>query len=474
MLLAAMPIARKARVLAAVALAFPLASGEIFKFDQRPLPGPYSLQGLAAFTLYAPGDSPKKNDGGERPFVEYRDIQAHSTAQGQADSSLDTYKSIQMTLISEEDYEKHIAQGPICNSMDQLETKSAPGVTMHTVYFTKTETEHVEVNKTGTYFLLVSNCGNFSSGVINGNVAVRNPFGYASGTDYHKMVSYGYFFGIYIVMALVWGLLCVMWKSELIAMHGVVGLVLALGLVEAGAWYYYLSNMNQTGIVGESMVCVLVMFTVLTTYTSYTFILVVSQGWRMTEEVLDDCMLCKMAIFGLIWVVASYLREGAMTHRQAYHISTKFMTMTLVPNLVVNLLILAWIFLSLGKLSKTLQERSLNDQLKAISRFTTGLAIAVAVGSLVAVVQLLDSSGSLQLGWEYQFLVDGGLSHVIFISMLGLSMFVWMPSAGSAQLGYAPPVDQEDDGLWKEGGDDENGGGNKIMPDTVGAADEDL
>merc|ERR1719291_1286048 len=166
-----------------------------------------------------------------------------------------------------------------------------------------------------------------------------------------------------------------------------------------------------------------------------------------------------------------------MVHRQSFHTSTKFMTMTAVGSILVNAMVFIWVLRSLARLSKNLRDRSLDHQLKAISRFTVALVVALVASTIVALLQLLDSMGSLQVSWRYQYLADGGLTQVIFAGVLVVAMWVWMPSAGSGQLGYAAPIGQnEEDGLWKEGAEEdaEENGGKKIAPATVGAMDEDL
>jgi len=305
---------------------------------------------------------------------------------------------------------------------------------------------------------------------------VRNPFGFMSGTQYHKLSFYGYITVLYVLLAVVWTLLCLTWKQEFIAIHAIVALVIGLKLIECASWTVHLHNMNMSGHAPDAMVCILVMFTTLTSYTSYTFILVISQGWRMTEEVLEDCMLVKMGLFGIIWVVINYVREGAMVHRQSFHISPKFMTMTAVGSMMINAMVFIWVLVSLARLSKNLKERALVDQLKAISRFTVAFIVAIVASVMVALIQLMDSMGSLEVSWKYQYLADGGLAQVVFAGVIVVAMWVWMPSAGSGQLGYSAPVGQnEEDGLWKEDvGDEEENGGSKVAPTTVGAEDEDL
>jgi len=457
--------------------AFLLASGEVFKLDKRPIPGGYSLHALTAFTVYAPPDGPPAQ-AGEGSYVEFKGLQAHSTDQSKSDGDLSSYAGIQLSLISQADYNDHVGKDPVCVG-EQL---SGEGAVMHTynVGFSKSEFLHRNINKTGVYYLIMSNCGNFTLGEVSGQVAVRNPFGYMTGTDYHKLSFFGYTTVLYLALVVIWGALCLTWKQEFIAIHGIVGLVILLKLVECVCWTFHLYSMNMSGDSSDSTVCVLVMLTTLTSYTAYTLILVISQGWRMTEEVLEDCLLFKMGFFGLIWVVANYLREGAMVHRQTFQISTTFMTATMFGSTVVNVLIFAWIFASLARLSNNLKERNLDAQLKAVSRFTVALIISVVASTLIVFIQLLDGMGSLQVSWKYQYLADGGLSQVVFACVVVVAMWVWMPKAGSGQLGYAAPVGQnEDDGLWKEDvadddDDVEHDAGNKVVPATFGAADEDL
>jgi len=446
-----------------------LASGEIFNLDKRPIPGAYSLQGLAAFTVYAPPDAPVAPQAGDGPFVEFKALQAHSTDPNKGDGDLANYAGLQLSMISKADYDSHISSGPVCID-DQLST-SGTLVQTYNLGFTKSQFLHKSINATGVYFLVLSNCGNVSLGEVSGQVAVRNPFGYMSGTEYDKLNFYGYSTLLYMALAIIWGALCLTWRQEFIAIHAIVGLVVGLKLLECMCWTIHLYSMNLSGDSSDSIVCVLVMLTTLSSYTTYTFILVISQGWRMTEEVLEDCMLIKMGIFGLLWVVINYLREGAMVHRQTFQITDNFMTATAAGSIVVNATIFAWIFSSLARLSKNLKERNLEEQLTAISRFTVALTISVVASTLVVLLQLLDSTGSLQVAWKYQYLVDGGLSQVIFACVVIVAMWVWMPSAGS-KLSYAAPAGQDEDDDDAE--DEEQSGGNRVAPATVGAADEDL
>ena len=56
-------------------------------------------------------------------------------------------------------------------------------------------------------------------------------------------------------------------------------------------------NVNMSGKMSDSPVCILVMFATMTSCVSYTCIPVISQGWWMTEEALEGGVRIKM--FGL-------------------------------------------------------------------------------------------------------------------------------------------------------------------------------
>lgn len=479
------PTTSLALLVSALGQAFLLASGEIFHLDKKPIPAAYSLQGLVAFTVYVPPDGPKAN-AGDSPFVEFKGVQAYSTDPGKADVDLESYGSVQLSLVSMDDYDAYKYYDKYCGSDGRLRSFRDSKLT-YTVGFTKTHFNHSDINKTGTYVLLMSNCGNVSQGEVSGQVAVRNPFGFMSGTQYHKFSFYGCTMMFYMVLSVTWGALCMSERQELTAIHAMVGSVIGLKLMECASWTVHLNTINMSGNASDVIVCMLVMFTTLTSYTAYAFILVMSQSWRMADYVLEDCMLVKMGFFGLIWVVINYVREGALVNRQSFYISTAFMTMTAASSMITNAAVSGWVLLSLAKLSKSLKERSLDDQHRAISHFTLALVVAIVASAAVAFLQLLDSMGSLQLAWEHQYLADGGVSQVAFAFVVVVAMRVWTPSAGSGQLGYTTPVGQdEEDDPWKGSGvpvasteasadeDAEHTRGSTIAPATVGVAGVDL
>jgi len=336
----------------------------------------------------------------------------------------------------------------------------------------------VNITATGTYYLLFSNCGNVTGAEVQlgGAVVVKNPFGFMSGVDFHKQTVYGWVSVTYLVLAIIWAGLCVAWQEELITMHAIVGLVIGIGLLEATSWFFHLEFLNTYGDVTDNTKCVLVMITVLKTYTSYTFVLVVSQGWRMTEEVLDNWTLFRMAVVGLMWVLVAYVHEGAMVNRHSFHIATKLMVATAVAALAANAVYFAWIFASIRTLKEGLMERGLSDQLKAVSTFNRALVVAAILGCLVGALQVMDSAGRVHVSWKYQFFADGGLPSLIYMGMVLVTMWAWMPAAGSGHMGYGGvgATDQEGD-VWRdEAEDDMFEGGSKVAPATLGKADDDL
>jgi len=459
-----------ARIVLVLALgqAFLHASGEVVTFERRPIPEPYSLEGLAAFTVYGPADGPTAQSG-DGPFVEFRGVQAHSTDPRKADGDLKSYAGLQFVIIGVDEFQKNTSTVPPCGYNGQLSPTDAP-MLIYNFGFNTSQFMHGAINKTGAYFLLLSNCGNVSLGEFSGHVAVRNPFGFMSGTQYHKLSFYGYSTLLYTVLALVWAVLCLTWRKELIAIHAVVAIVIGLKLLECVFWTVHLHSLNASGVASDITVCALVMFTTWTTFASYMFILVISQGWKMTVSKLDDCMLFKIAAVGIVWVSVNYLREEAVVNRQSFNISEKAMTMTAVASTASNAAVFVWILRSLARLSRILRERKLDDQLKAIRRFTAAITAAVGASALVALFQLMDSTGSVQVAWKYQYLADGGIPQVVFACVVAAAMCAWVPSAGSSQLGYSTaPVSQNDEDPPQ---DAEQNDGHKVAPATFGAPDD--
>jgi len=451
------------------------ASGEILHLDKKAIPAAYSLQRLAAFTVYVSPDGPTVASGSS--FVEIKGVQAHSTDPTKTDETLAHYGSIQLSLISKNDYDQHISKGPVCDVNDQMSNEGA-SVAKYNVGFTTTEYMYSDIKKTSLYFLIVSNCGNFSQGELSGQVVVRNAFGFMSAIQYHKLTFYCYCMVLYMFLAVIWGYLCLTWRQELIVIHAVVGFVIGLKLVECVSWVGCLYNLNVSGEFSGIRTSLSIAITTMSSYSTYTWILVISQGWGMTEQTLKNRTVVQIGVFGLIWACLNYVREGAMVSRQSLQILSNIMTLTALGAMTTNGIYFVWVLMSLAQLSKKLEERNLEDQLKAVSSFTVAFIVAVVASVILAIVQLLDCLNLLAVGWKHQYLADGGLAHVIFASTVVVAMRVWTPSADSGQMGYAAPIGQNgEDAPCKEDWADEDveeNGGNKIAPATVGAANDNL
>merc|ERR1712125_275805 len=74
----------------------------------------------------------------------------------------------------------------------------------------------VDLFRTGVYVLVFTNCGSFDKAFVNGDFIVKNAYGFLPGNEYPKLPFYESLTGIYGCMALLWIVLSVRWRSELI------------------------------------------------------------------------------------------------------------------------------------------------------------------------------------------------------------------------------------------------------------------
>jgi len=475
-----MPAAARALVATALWGAPHTSLGEILRLDGRTAPGAYTLQGLAAFTLYALPDAPAWGKSqGTFPSVSFANLTAKDP---KAPAGISPESAgLEVVLIKDADYSRLPGLGLGCPAQKRLQWPEGVPVARLPIPLNGgvASSSPVNITTTGIYYLLFANCENTTGAEIQigGAVVVRNPFGFLTAIDFHKQTVYGWVSVTYVVLTIIWAGLCMTWQDELITIHAIVGVTISIGLIEAISWYFYLEFVNTYGEVADNTKCVMVMITVLKTYTAYTFVVVLSQGWRMTEETLDNCTLWKMAVVGLMWVLIAYMHEGAMANRHSFHIAAKMMVATAIAAFAANVVYFAWIFASLRGLKEGLRERGLTDQLKAVSTFANGLVVAAVLGCLGGALQIMDSADSLHVSWKYQFFADGGLPNLIHTGMVLVAMWAWMPSAGSGHMGYGgvgATEDQEDSAVWRDEADEEMfEGGNKVAPATVGAAASD-
>jgi len=264
------------------------------------------------------------------------------------------------------------------------------------------------------------------------------------GNEYHKMPFYGWLSLVYAALAVTWMALTLRWWREIIHIQGCIAGVIFLGLVEAFIWWIFFNDWNSSGNRGKVLFVLAILTTVLKSIFSYMLVLVASLGWGVTRPYLDQSTIMKIQGVSLLYIVLDFIRETVLSFRHSHTLSLSFVLLCLLPVSLLNGGIFYWIFTALSGLIETLRDRRQADKLVLFQRLWKLLVFAMGFASLMLLWQIFDLSRSIAIRWHYQWLFADGFSHLLFMLVLVVMMYLWAPHTNSQRYAYTQQMDDKD------------------------------
>jgi len=450
---------------AALALAVPGARGQIYTFEEAPVPETKSLHTMYAFYVYSHQDAPEKSLGHE-PFVKFHGLFLKGVKEPMPPP---TYEGIQLSILPYANFWNLIDKNKFCATAqdakdglalaaDQLLVRKPVGSTYadvnvyaHTVKLATPDRPlgdkdvQIVVRETGVYILVFSNCGDVQDATVQGSVLVKNAYGFLPGNEYHKLPFYGWLSLFYSFAGLIWMSLSLRYWRELFHIQYCIAVVVFLGLVEAFLWWIFFNDWNHTGIRGRFLFIMAILSSVLKSIFSYMLVLVASLGWGVTRPYLDQRTIMKVQGMAFLYIVLDFIRESVLSFRHSHSLTLTFVLLCLLPVALLNGAIFYWIFTALSSLMETLRDRRQMEKLVLFERLWRILVFALAVASCTLLFQIFDLSRSISIRWHYQWFFADGMSHILFMLVLAAMMYLWAPHTNSQRYAYDKVADDEDE-----------------------------
>eukprot|EP00928_Gymnodinium_smaydae_P070972 TRINITY_DN54687_c0_g1_i1.p1 TRINITY_DN54687_c0_g1~~TRINITY_DN54687_c0_g1_i1.p1 ORF type:complete len:543 (-),score=96.07 TRINITY_DN54687_c0_g1_i1:48-1601(-) len=437
------------------------AVAQLYQFEDTPAPEARSLHTMYAFYVYSHADAPERSMG--QPFVKFHKLLAHSTSASRSDQDLAQYHGLQLTFLPFQDFWTLINPNKFCSvqadveagkvsAADQLlvqtQQGSDPNVYTHTLQFgtpaAHTKDVEVPVRFTGVYILAFSNCGTFAEATVTGSVVVKNAYGFLPGNEYHKMPFYGWLSLGYTLLGVVWFGLSLRYWRDLFHIQNCISGVIFLGLVEAFLWWIFFNDWNSTGNRGKMLFTFAILSTVLKSIFSYMLVLVAALGWGVTRPYLDQRTIAKIQAISVLYIILDFIRETVLSFRHSHTLSLTFVLLCLLPVSLLNGGIFYWIFTALSGLIEQLRERRQMEKLALFQNLSKLLVLAMGTASIMLLWQIFDLSKNISVRWHYQWIFADGFSHVLFLVVLSVMMYLWRPSANSKSYAYSQQLDSAD------------------------------
>ena len=202
------------------------------------------------------------------------------------------------------------------------------------------------VQQEGEQIVVLVYCANQDSSVtnVNGDVTFKNPYGYLSGTSFGYLPFYATLAFLYVVLVIVYLVLLLRHRSELLWLQYVLFGVVSTGLVEVLVWFSMYLDLNFTG---KPLCCPLhsfataaVVLNVFKRTVSRCLLVSVCLGFGVVRPKLSWRDTLTILLLGILYFgfsTNSDIRLNSSTTPQTDDIST-------MPVTIMDIIFVLWIF----------------------------------------------------------------------------------------------------------------------------------
>jgi len=446
-----------------------------------------SLKIINTFNAYSERDSPDKSLGS--PFIRFQDFAAYPN--DSQNLHLEDYRGLQVTVLPFKDLWKLIDSNWFCANVtdvylgkarDTLILREVADLNMtnlhlsvHNIHFKAATTGaspttdfQIPILQTGTYSILLSNCGSFTAAKVSGSIIVRHSYGYLPGNEYRKLPFYKGLSLVYLLLCLLWMCLSIKGRSGLFNIQVFIGGVLLTGLGEAAIWCATLTDWNSTGFQPVNLNTLALFASVFKSVGCYALTLLASLGWGVWRPHLECETVVKAIILCLLLIIAECVHDYVLSFRQTHPTPMITVFLLWVPVALCNCIAYLWILQALTASIAIMRERKQEEKLLLFERLWNILILALMLATITVLIQVYVLTWALDVRWHYQWLFTDVGAHVLFASVLIAMMYLWAPSNGSERYTYANVANNE-----VEGQSEQFDNVPEVVGDAVWAEEED-
>lgn len=303
----------------------------------------------------------------------------------------------------------------------------------------------------GIYLLVLSNCSRAADDIartLSVNVGMKNSYGYLPGTDIHKLNFFEVASYVHMGLFSLWVVLCVRWKNELFSIHYCILGIVFLSLLEAFLWCYYFVVFNGDGAKPQKLFLMAILGSSVKNVFSQILVLLACLGWGITQPHLPKTTKLKIQVLTVTYLILYTVREVVLSERHTMTFPLAFIMLCLLPCAMVTTVTIYWIFSAITEQLQTLVKARQTAKIELFENLWRVLIFATGLGFTCFLYQIYLFSGELEVTpskWGMMWLLGDGVSHFIFIIILGAMMYLWAPNAKTQLYAYGMQLNQDED-----------------------------
>jgi len=342
---------------------------------------------------------------------------------------------------------------PGCESVGRMITRtSADGgyVAVHDVAFdvngsTSSLSASVPIVQSGVHYLLMSSCEPATGEVlISGQTSWHNPYGFLPGELFPFLPFFGFVCFAYVVVGVVWLLLCLRYASLLLPLQSYIGGVILLGIIESATWYLDYRAFNSGGSRGVAPVVVGVLISTVKKTVSRLLVLAVCLGYGVVRPTLGSTAY-KVLTLGVVYFVFSAVLDVASNVSQISEVSPPLRLAFILPVAVLDAVFYWWLFSGLARTLSQLSSRRQSAKLQLYRRFSYILLASIALSGVWVTWQIaVIVSDTLDARWASLWMFDA-FWHLLYLCILLATCYLWSPNKNNLQYAYMDEIGQEEE-----------------------------
>ncbi len=287
---------------------------------------------------------------------------------------------------------------------------------------------------------------------VDGTVTFHNPYGYLPA----ELFGFIPFEGMRMIMFAVFGAYYlhqyIKYRDSTLPLHKATLAVFLVAFIEAASWFIAYQTINETGTpyccpFPTTVVIALVLQVFRATF-SRMLLLVVCLGYGIVRpRLLTTEWVVVTIIITLYFVgaVVAHVSEIVMVH-DVHDDSPEHVLAWQIPAMILDVLLLSWIYLALGSTIRILTEFKQTNKLRMYLSLQKVITFFVSLFAIMTMFVLMDKAGILSWPWQLAWL-EQVLWEILNFGVLAAICIICKPSDNSMLLSYASqiPTDDPDD-----------------------------
>lgn len=286
---------------------------------------------------------------------------------------------------------------------------------------------------------------------VDGTVTFRNPYGYLPAELFGFLPFEGARTAMFAIFGVYYFYQFCKYRDSTLPLHKATLAVFLIAFVEAASWFIAYVDINGTGTPYccpfPTTVIVGLVLQVFRQTFSRMLLLVVCLGYGIVRPRLLMTEWIAVTIITTMYFIAtivSHVSEIIMVH-DVHDDSPEHVLAWQVPAMILDIVLLSWIYLSLSSTIRILTEFKQTNKLKMFTSLNSVITFFVGLFSLMTVFVVLDKIHILSWPWQWTWL-EQVLWEILNFGVLAAVCAICKPSDNSLLLSYASQLPTEDPG----------------------------